>query len=117
MKAHEAVNLQSSSSQRKNKYGGGGNRRASIALQNQGGPGSGRLNALDVYVLGQTSERHTFSVLLSDGETRLHGHCLRYLPPHSEAKGRVDIGRRGVRAMILLTRAAGGDRFFTGVLK
>lgn len=75
------------------------------------------LNRLDIYVLGYRSERHTFTLLLSDGVTKMFGHVLRYLPTHSCAKARADVGRRGVRAMILLTRAAGGDQFYTAILK
>lgn len=75
------------------------------------------LNKLDVYVVGFRSQRHTFSLLLSDGETKLYGHTLRYLPRHRDAKTRADVGRRGARAMIILTRAAGADRFYTAILK
>ena len=75
------------------------------------------LNKRDVYLVGFRSERHTFSLVLRDGETKLYGHTLRYLPRHQNAKTRSDVGRRGVRAMVLLTRAAGGDGFYTAVLK
>lgn len=75
------------------------------------------LNKLDVYLLGFKSERHTFSVLLQDGETRLYGHTLRYLPCHRNSKARADTGRRGVRAIVILTRATGGDQFYTALLR
>ena len=75
------------------------------------------LNRLDIYLLSFKSERITFSVTLQDGETTLYGHTLRYLPTHRNAKSRGDVGRRGVRAMVLLTRAPGGDRFYTSLLK
>jgi hypothetical protein len=78
---------------------------------------SDHLNRLDVYVLGCKSERHTFTILLSDGVTKLFGHVLRYLPTNSCAKARADVGRRGVRAMIILTRVPGGDQFYTAILK
>jgi hypothetical protein len=68
-------------------------------------------------VLGYRSSHHTFALDLSDGITKLHGHVLRYLPVHYEAKTRADVGRRGVRAMIILTRASGGDKFYTAILK
>lgn len=75
------------------------------------------LNKWDIYVMGFRSERHTFVITLSDGETKVYGHTLRYLPHHKDAKGRWDVGRRGVRAMVLLTRAVGGDKYYTGILK
>jgi len=78
---------------------------------------SNHLNNLDIYVLGYRSSHHTFALDLSDGITKLHGHVLRYLPVHYEAKTRADVGRRGVRAMIILTRASGGDKFYTAILK
>lgn len=78
---------------------------------------TGHLNKLDVYILGFRSGLHTFSIELADGETKLYCHCLRYLPHHQHAKTRADVGRRGVRAMILLTRAVGGDSFFAALLK
>jgi hypothetical protein len=75
------------------------------------------LNKRDVYLVGFRSERHTFSLVLRDGVTKLYGHTLRYLPRHRNAKTRSDVGRRGVRAMVILTRAVGGDGFYTAVLK
>jgi hypothetical protein len=67
--------------------------------------------------MGFRSERHTFSLTLSDGETKLYGHTLRYLPHHKDSKARWDVGRRGVRALVLLTRAVGGDGYYTAILK
>lgn len=75
------------------------------------------LNKRDVYLVGFRSERHTFSLVLRDGVTKLYGHTLRYLPRHRNSKTRSDVGRRGVRAMVILTRAVGGDGFYTAVLK
>lgn len=71
----------------------------------------------DVYHVDFVVHHHTFSLLLSDGKTRVHGHVRRYLPPHVDSVSRMDVGRRRPRAMILLTRAMGGERFFSSVLK
>ena len=71
----------------------------------------------DVYLVDFGACHHTFSLLLSDGRTRVHGHVRRYLPPHADAVGRADVGRRRPRAMVLLTRAVGGERFYGSVLK
>lgn len=77
-----------------------------------GGPG---LNRFDVYTaLG--FQRHTFSLQLSSGQ-RLHGHVRRYLPTHMNAASRYDVGRRGVRALVLLTRASAGDAAYAAILK
>eukprot|EP00548_Thalassiothrix_antarctica_P002185 CAMPEP_0194133712 /NCGR_PEP_ID=MMETSP0152-20130528/3765_1 /TAXON_ID=1049557 /ORGANISM="Thalassiothrix antarctica, Strain L6-D1" /LENGTH=1309 /DNA_ID=CAMNT_0038829059 /DNA_START=339 /DNA_END=4268 /DNA_ORIENTATION=- len=75
------------------------------------------LNKLDIYSLGYRSDRHTFTLVLSDGKTKLYGHTLRYLPNHKHSRTRVDVGRRGVRAMVILTRVVGGDKFFTAILR
>ena len=79
--------------------------------------GGGHLNRFDFYLQEFSSTQHTFALQLSDGITRLHGHVLRYLPPRKDAKARSDVGRRGARAMVILTRATGGDRFYTSVLR
>ena len=71
----------------------------------------------DVYLVDFVVHHHTFSILLSDGKTRVHGHVRRYLPPHSDALSRTDVGRRRPRAMVLLTRTIGGERFYASVLK
>ena len=60
---------------------------------------------------------HVFSHKLSNGCT-IHGHVRRYLPYHNEAEGRRDVGRRSERALIILTRnAGGGGRLYLGLLK
>ena len=75
------------------------------------------LSKHDVYLVDFIAVHHTFSILLSDRKTRVHGHVRRYLPPHGDAVSRTDVGRRRPRAMILLTRAMGGERFYASVLK
>lgn len=60
---------------------------------------------------------HTFCCRLSNG-TEVHGHVRRYLPFHAQAGGRRDVGRRGVRALVILTRnSGGGNRFYSALLK
>ena len=48
---------------------------------------------------------------------RVYGHVRRYLPKHALVHGRMDVGRRASRAMILLTRHTAGDKFFYAVLR
>mmetsp|Transcript_13871 Transcript_13871/g.19862 ORF Transcript_13871/g.19862 Transcript_13871/m.19862 type:complete len:873 (+) Transcript_13871:103-2721(+) len=74
------------------------------------------LNRYDMYLYSFTASHHTFSIQIDDG-TRVHGHVRRYLPLRSDVKTRADVGRRGSRAMILLTRVTGGERFYATVLK
>eukprot|EP00984_Skeletonema_dohrnii_P012813 scaffold5232_cov113-Skeletonema_dohrnii-CCMP3373.AAC.9 len=60
---------------------------------------------------------HVFCYKLDNG-TVVHGHVRRYLPFHANAVGRRDVGRRGVRALVILTRnAGGGNRLYSGLLK
>lgn len=75
------------------------------------------LTKYDVYQLDFFVHHHTFSMLLSDRKTRVHGHVRRYLPGHGDALERTDLGRRRPRAMVLLTRAVGGERFYSSLLK
>lgn len=76
-----------------------------------------RLNKYDVYATQNTSfTRFTFSWQTSDG-SRLHGHVRRYLPPHLTARTRYDVGRRGERALVILTRHSTADALFTAMLK
>jgi hypothetical protein len=91
--------------------------KAVSSRQHSSGSRSGLLNRLDIYLIGFRSERHTFTLLLEDGKVKLYGHTLIYLPRHRDAKIRPDVGRRGTRAMILLTRVGGGDAFYTAILK
>ena len=60
---------------------------------------------------------HVFCCKLSNG-TEVHGHVRRYLPDHAQAGGRRDVGRRGVRALVILTRnSGGGHQLYSGLLK
>lgn len=65
------------------------------------------LNKYDIYFTQfalSKSQQHIFSLQLSSG-VRIKGYVLRYLPVHSSAKNRYDVGRRGVRALVLLTHS------------
>lgn len=80
-------------------------------------PANTRLNRYDVYATQTTNAHFTFSWQLADGR-RLHGHVRRYLPSHLAARTRFDVGRRGERALVLLTRHAGtADALYAAVLK
>ena len=60
---------------------------------------------------------HVFCHRLANG-TVVHGHVRKYLPYHAQAGGRRDVGRRGVRALVILTRnSGGGNRLYSGLLK
>jgi len=60
---------------------------------------------------------HTFSHRLANGMT-VHCHVRKYLPYHTKAEGRLDVGRRCVRALVLITRnAGGGNRLYMALLK
>jgi len=64
---------------------------------------------------------HVFSHKLSNG-TVIHGHVRHYLPHHGKTTDkdtkRLDVGRRCVRALVLLTRNdGGGSRLYNGLLK
>jgi hypothetical protein len=78
-------------------------------------PESPGLNRYDVYAT-KGFQRHTFSLQLACGQ-RVHGHVRRYLPTHLQAASRYDVGRRGLRALVLLTRATAGDSTFAAILK
>ena len=86
-------------------------------LTSQGRTFGANLSKYDIYSVDFVVHHHTFSILLSDGRTRVHGHVRRYLPQHSDSSARTDVGRRRPRAMILITRAIGGERFYTSLLK
>ena len=78
---------------------------------------SERINKYDVYAMQNESFiQFTFTLQLQSGQ-RLHGHVRRYLPPHLSARTRYDVGRRGERALIILTRATGADLLYTAILK
>ena len=53
---------------------------------------------------------------LSSGD-RVYGHVRRYFPHHNLAQSRIDVGRRSERAMVILTRALGGNAFYNSLLK
>jgi hypothetical protein len=75
------------------------------------------LNKYDIYAMQNESfKQFTFTLQLQSGQ-RLHGHVRRYLPPHLTARTRYDVGRRGERALIVLTRATGADLLFSAMLK
>jgi len=83
----------------------------------QAGAANGVLNKYDVYAMQTVPFLHfTFSLQLQSGQ-RLHGHVRRYMPPHLGARTRYDVGRRGERALGLLTRQVGADLLYAAVLK
>jgi hypothetical protein len=80
-------------------------------------PRDSLLNRFSQYAMQpKTFQHYTFSLQLQSG-VRLHGHVRRYLPIHLSAKSRYDIGRRGERALVLLTRVNGGDLVYSAILK
>lgn len=75
------------------------------------------LNKYDFYAMQNESfKQFTFTLQLQSGQ-RLHGHVRRYLPPHLTARTRYDVGRRGERALVVLTRATGADLLYSAILK
>ena len=58
----------------------------------------------------------TCTLQQADG-TRVYGHVRRSLPSHEIAGGRYDVGRRGERAWIILTRQPGAELLFSAILK
>jgi len=75
------------------------------------------LNRYDYYATqNKAFQQFIFSLQLGTG-IRLHGHVRRYLPPHLVARTRYDVGRRGERALVILTRAAGADMLYAAILK
>lgn len=75
------------------------------------------LNKYDQYAMQPKSfQNFTFSMQLSTG-VRVYGHVRRYLPPHLVARTRYDVGRRGERALVMLTRATGADQLYSAILK
>ena len=91
-----------------------------MAQKPQMPPNSGsELNRHDLYLLtpgSPASCHHTFAMQLSTG-ARVYGHVRRYLPPNPNARARYDVGRRGIRASVVLTRGSGGERFYAALLK
>lgn len=75
------------------------------------------LNRYDQYAMrNKPFCQFTFTLQLGTG-VRMHGHVRRYLPPHLIARSRYDVGRRGERALVILTRASGADLLYGAVLK
>ena len=85
------------------------------------------VNATSTFVTGNKNNNnnwsnslpsyHVFCHRLANG-TEIHGHVRKYLPYHAQAGGRRDVGRRGVRALVILTRnSGGGNRLYSGLLK
>ena len=64
----------------------------------------------------KTFMHYTFSLQLQSG-VRIHGHVRRYHPIHPDVKSRYDIGRRGERALVIMTRTNGGDLVYSAILK
>ena len=86
-------------------------------LSSRGRTFGANLMKYDVYHVDFISSYHTFAILLSDGKTRVFGHVRRYLPTHVDSAIRMDVGRRRPRVLIILTRAMGGEQFYSSVLK
>lgn len=59
---------------------------------------------------------HSFAMQLASGQ-RVYGHVRRYYPHHTSAKSRLDVGRRGIRAAVILTRHFGAESFYHSLLK
>lgn len=75
------------------------------------------INRFDQYAMQPPAfQNYTFSLTLQSG-MRVHGHVRRYLPCHLRSKGRYDIGRRGERALVILTRVTGADNLYASILK
>jgi len=75
------------------------------------------LSRHDLYFHAFRPSHHLFSMRLTDQNVRVYAHVLRYLPMHKDFTTRIDVGRRGERAMIVFTRAGGAQRFFDSVTK
>ena len=86
-------------------------------LSSKGRTFGANLIKYDIYQLDFCTVQHTFAIVLNDGKTRVFGHVRRYLPRHVDSMTRMDVGRRRPRVMILLTRAMGGERFYSSILK
>ncbi len=75
------------------------------------------LNRFSQYAMQPKAfQQYAFSLQLQNG-VRIHGHVRRYHPIHSAVKTRYDVGRRGERALVILTRTNGGDLVYSAVLK
>jgi len=75
------------------------------------------INRFDQYAMQPPAfQNYTFSLTLQSG-MRVYGHVRRYLPCHKSARGRYDVGRRGERALVLMSRVTGADVIYAAVLK
>jgi hypothetical protein len=75
------------------------------------------LNRFSQYAMQPMSfQNYTFSLQLKSG-VRVHGFVRRYLPIHQVVEHRYDVGRRGERALVMLTRFSGGDLLYASILK
>jgi hypothetical protein len=75
------------------------------------------LNRFSQYAMQpKTFQQYAFSLQLQSG-VRIHGHVRRFLPMNPGVKTRYDVGRRGERALVILTRANGGDMVYSAILK
>lgn len=84
---------------------------------NQHIPRDTALNRFSQYAMQPKSfQNYTFSLQLQSG-VRVHGFVRRYLPIHQMVEHRYDVGRRGERALVLLTRFSGGDLLYASILK
>ena len=84
---------------------------------NQRIPRDKALNRFSQYAMQPKGfQNYTFSLQLKSG-VRVHGFVRRYLPMHQLVEHRYDVGRRGERALVMLTRFSGGDLMFASVLK
>ena len=80
-------------------------------------PRDAALNRFSQYAMQPKSfQNYTFSLQLRSG-VRVHGFVRRYLPIHQVVRQRYDVGRRGERALVMLTRYSGGDLLYASVLK
>ena len=80
-------------------------------------PRDAELNRFSQYAMQpKTFQHYAFSLQLQSG-VRIHGHVRRYHPIHEGVKTRYDVGRRGERALVLLTRFNGGDLVYSAILK
>ena len=75
------------------------------------------VNRYDQYAMQPKSfSSFTFTLQLQDGR-RWYGHVRRSLPLHPKAAMRYDVGRRGERALVLLTQSAGAGQLYQAMLK
>lgn len=75
------------------------------------------MNRFDLYAMQPKSfSSFTFTLQLQDGR-RLYGHVRRTLPLHYKSPRRYEVGRRGERALVILTHTAGAGQLYHAILK